>query len=410
MRSFVSLRLTAHVCFAAALLCMAAPIREDWLMFALIAALTLLTSYYAFRVPRAKLRLLLGLIPLLALPLATGIASLATGLLLVGYVAASLASGRVELKLWQYRREVFLFLWLCLFFALFSNMVIFFQNKKTLAFLGLCVLQSMLALRAMRLGFGDHYRWEIGNPIAFTVPMLCGAAIGALFWLASPLINILIAPVRTFMTWLTLLLSKILGLVSSYSEESETNPIISTTSSPATEYIEQLGPTKRKTTWVDGLFEAQVPWKWIVLAVAGIAILVLIVWLLHRSEKLERKASVKQDAFLRKGYAEVSGRRRRRKVRRVGTTKNRQQIRAIYREYLDYLRQNGASLHRSDTTEEITGIAEPVLRQSDVTLRGIYRLARYGEAEPDDEKVAAAKAELASLTTERKSGAQEKEQ
>ena len=76
MRSFAALRLAAQLLLVSAVLCLFGPFRADWPLFALLPALALLAALAALPVKAAPARLALGLLPALALPLASGLPSL----------------------------------------------------------------------------------------------------------------------------------------------------------------------------------------------------------------------------------------------------------------------------------------------------------------------------------------------
>ena len=67
MHSFVSFRLTSHVCLYSALLCLFNVFQTSWQCFALLIALSLLACFLAVNCRLPALRLLCGLLPLLAL-------------------------------------------------------------------------------------------------------------------------------------------------------------------------------------------------------------------------------------------------------------------------------------------------------------------------------------------------------
>lgn len=406
MRSFVALRTSAHICFISGLFCMVSPFREDWLMFAVLAALVLLTAFLAARRPLARDRILLGLCAALALPLASGIISLLAGLLLVGYAVTILGTGNYGMRLWKYRREVQILLIFCLFFGMFSTIVIFFLSNSSPVFFSLCALQSLLALRAMRLGFGDKLSWELCNPLAFAVPAVAGTAVGVVIWFAKPVIRLIIKPVSLFFTWLIPALAKFLALFGTHVDDTEyTEAVTTTTTGETTETMEMVWePVKHRD--ID-LPDVNVPWGWIFGIIGGVAILALLIWLLLRSEKEMQSEKPKEDGAIHVVRSDMSRSRRRRKSRRGRISSNRETIRAIYREYLAFLDKNGIRVYASNTTAEVSDHAQSVLVRSDERLRVLYRLARYSETEPDDGAVEQAKAALAELIARQEAQGQE---
>ena len=107
MHSFVSFRLTSHICIYSALLCLFSIFQRSWECFALLIALSLLACFAATNCRNAGLRGLCSLLPLLSLlaPVYHWAVMVAVGLAVV-YLAVFLISGRFSLELWRYRPEV----------------------------------------------------------------------------------------------------------------------------------------------------------------------------------------------------------------------------------------------------------------------------------------------------------------
>lgn len=399
MRSFVALRLSSHVYVVSALLCIVPLFRADWRMFAVLGVLVLLAAFFTVRIQQTGRRVLMGLLPALALPLATGLPGLLAGMLLVGYVEATLISGRLGLELWQYRRETVFFLVLSTFIALASSSFKVFYNVPTCVFAGIYIPESILALRALRIGFGNKLRWELGNPAVFLVPVVIGGAFGVAIWAAVPLLDKLVKGIAWLIGAVMLLISRLMMAIPMYHDEevqAMTDYTLNTEwYTRATETGEEVVPDEN--AWVYGI---HLPWKWIAAAAAAALILALVVWLIRRSAKPELHSELEEDYLFQSVRDNSVKLRRRRKVRRGEIQSNSLRVRAIYREYLEYLRQNGITLRQSNTTAEISGSAEPVLMKSDKTLRALYRAARYSETDLDDAAVAEAEAALKSLIAE----------
>lgn len=403
MRSFTPLRLSAQVCFASGLLCAIPVFRGNWGMFALLAALTLLSCFVAVRVSRAGVRLLLGLLPLAALSLASGTAGLAACAVLTGYVAANLASGRFGQEVWRYRKEAGLTLILCAVAALLVLVYPALYNMPSCIFICVCAMETVAALRSLRIGSGHHSSWELRNHAAFLATLTLGAGFGLL---GTPLLKKLFLLVGTILEGILMLMSLVLsGVTSLFIEETE-----------ATETTAETVTTTVETTWVpdpahtdlptgDGWnfsIHVDLPWKWIAFGLAVVALLLLVVWLYRRSAKLEKAKPPEELYHTEKSGSGAASSRRQRKARGESLTRNRRRIRAAYRDYLGYLRRNKVVIRKSDTTAEITTLSKAELQKSDEILRGIYRTARYSDEEPDDAAVAAAEAALAVLTAKPK--------
>ena len=264
-------------------------------------------------------------------------------------------------------------------------------------FAAVCLLESVLALRALRIGFGNKLGWELGNPAAFLVPAGIGGAFGVAIWAAVPLLDKLVKGIAWLIGAVMLLISRLMMAIPMYHDEevqAMTDYTLNTEwYTRATETGEEVVPDEN--AWIYGI---HLPWKWIAAAAAAALILALVVWLIRRSAKPELQSELEEDYLFQSVRDNSVKLRRRRKVRRGEIQSNSLRVRAIYREYLEYLRQNGITLRQSNTTAEISGSAEPVLMRSDKTLRALYRMARYSETDLDDAAVAEAEAALERLT------------
>lgn len=72
-------------------------------------------------------------------------------------------------------------------------------------------------------------------------------------------------------------------------------------------------------------------------------------------------------------------------------------MRAVYRDYLNFLRSKGVSPGPSETTAEISQDASALLLESDESLRALYRRARYSAGAVSPAEVDAAAELLARL-------------
>ena len=89
---------------------------------------------------------------------------------------------------------------------------------------------------------------------------------------------------------------------------------------------------------------------------------------------------------------ENAGRRARRTPK-----SERERLRAVYRDYLNFLRSKGVSPGPSETTAEISQDASALLIESDESLRALYRRARYSAGAVSPAEVDAAAELLARL-------------
>lgn len=396
MRSFAALRLAAQLLLVSAVLCLFGPFRADWPLFALLPALALLAALAALPVKAAPARLALGLLPALALPLASGLPSLIAGGLMTGYCAAFLAAGRFALELWQYRREAAVLIALAAVTALLSNLAAFrgVPPRWLALACGLCVL---LALRALRMGRAAPPAWEAAGAGIFLLLPLGGAAAGAAIWAATPLLQYPLRAIGALLGGAAALWSSfwawLLGSVGTigddfYAEESVPVPTLPTM------------PTAESGAELPGgsdfrLPELHIPWTALLAAAAVLILLILAIRLLRKSKRAAA-ADASDDLQWEAAPESAPRSRLRRRGRRAPKT-NRDRLRTLYKEYLVFLSNYGVRPERSETTAEITADASAVLTETDELFRALYRKARYSDAPISDAELREAEALLARL-------------
>lgn len=397
MRSFVPLRLASQLCLYAAAVCLFAPFRADWPMFALLPVLAFAAALAAGRCRSAGLRLLLGLAPALALPLASGWLSLAGAALAIGYTAAVLTAGRFVQELWQYRRETVALIPICAVICLFSVLAAF-RSPPTRGFAVACVVLAFLALRALRMRQAASPAWEAGSPVLFVLPLAGAAALGAALWASVPLLQYAVRGLGALLAGLLSLWNKGWTWLMRYAEGMSDDFYVEETAVPAEWYGEatqaadagQSGTTFR-------IPDLHIPWTLLLAVAAGVVLLILLIRFLRRGRRVPAGEAPEEFVYekLPVEAAPVRSRRRRRTART-----NRGQIRQIYREYLSYLRIHGIPHRASETTADVTDSARPLLIETDEVLRDLYRKARYSSAELSPEELQTAKERLSRLTAD----------
>ena len=396
MHSFVSFRLTSHICIYSALLCLFSVFQASWQCFALLIVLTLLACYAATNCRNAGLRALCSLLPLLSLlaPVHHWIVMVAVGLA-VAYLAVFLVSGRFLLEIWRYRPEV-VFLVIAAFILTWVSWLGFEANPVPPPMCLACAVLAFLALRALRLGKTASAGWQLMTAGEFFLPVAAGAAAAGVIWAAWPLLGFVFSKIGAVFGWLiakgTVLWDKALHNVDIKDDFFETKETLAAASEE-----EAAAETVRSITGNWRLLEKDFPWGIIALFVLGAALIALIAWLLWRSRPPMGK---KLEEGMVEVEAEREGGSRRKHRRRSQRPTNRDLIRSLYREYLMFLSRHGIMPKRSATTEEITLAAASILTQTDELLRALYRKVRYSTAEPTDEEVARARTLFAQLTQE----------
>lgn len=424
MYSFYPLRLSARLCFAAALLCMASPFRENWLPFVVLIVLAA-AACFAAGDGRGARRLLAGALPLLALPLARDVLSAAALVVLSAYTLYYLTACDAEVKPWKYRREAVLLDVLVVLIPLvvlivynvenrmeFGARIVFFSIPTRWLVLG-CILLTLLALRAMRIGSAGRPGWELGNAALMAAPVAAGAVLAGILVLLKPVFVLLLKLLSVVfggaLSLLTALWQWLLGVQLSGNLPETQELELDEALRLLWEFLRLLLTRVFRLFDVSGKgkqlaasqAEAESPWSKIVLLAAGIVLAAVLVWCLVKQLRMPQGASGKKRAERVKAQW-IEGtrreRRRRRKGRRWAQMTNCGRIRFLYREYLSYLKAQGICVQKCDTTADVSDAAMCRLRESDETLRALYRMARYSGTDPDDAAVAAAEAALERLT------------
>lgn len=402
MRSFVALRLAAQLSLCAALLCLFAPFRADWLMFALLCLLAAGAALGAASCRRPALRLALGLLPALALFLASGWMSLAAGAALTLCAAAVLTAGRFSVELWQYRQEVLALAALSALLALLSALA-GFRSPSSRGFAAACLLLLLSALRARRLGAADSAAWEGGSLGLFLLPLAGGAALGALLWALVPALQFLFRGVGALFAGILYLWNSFWGRILHHVDTIGDDFFADETTPPPSYYSavtdapgdapnpqNEIGPR---------LPDASLPWETILAVLGALALLALVIWLLRRANKPAPRQAP-DAAFKTERPQDPPRRSRSRRRGRRETADNRSRLRAVYRSYLAFLRRNGLALKPDATSANVTEQAASLLVEGDEPLRQLYRRARYGAAMPSERELQAAEEALARLTAE----------
>ena len=142
--------------------------------------------------------------------------------------------------------------------------------------------------------------------------------------------------------------------------------------------------------------KVQLPWGIILGVMAGICLLLWLIWLLRRGSKPTKTEKQREQLQWEDAPDLAQSVRTRKRAKRSPKT-NRERLRGVYREYLAYLRAKGVRTGVSATTEEITEASSELLLRTDELLRGLYRRARYSSEEISDEDLRLAEKSLEEL-------------
>lgn len=386
MKRAAAYRFTADLCFYFSILSIFPSLRAWMLPMALFVAAFFVVTLIAVHVPWWPLRLLLALLPglcfigaeikfLLVFP--------ALGWL---YMIIILTSGRFNIWLDEYRRNYRIMLIICLcslaanaaHSAVYRGDVISYPSL-IYAFCFLCL--GVIAMRAMQMNANMSMRWRLANAAAVVgAPVLAIGGSFLIFMLlrfTAPGVNYVLQPVGRFIGWLLSFLQKT-------EAAPESTPIPMPTTPP---FFASSGGISEGHAVVEQNEEANILRPEVVdraTQIGGYVVLALLLLLaVYLVIRFARRSSSKQlqEDYL---YEETEEEDRPGKKKRGGSRRiipaPADQIRAIYRKYLELMRENGVRVQKDSTSEEILDEAEQIqLTPAAQRLRELYLKARYAE-------------------------------
>ncbi len=405
MKRTAALRITGEICFYYSILSLF-PAFERWqLPMAGFTLACLVVGLIAVGLQSMPLRLVLSLLPGVCFFFAELHLLLILPALAWVYFVLYLSFGRFGVALYDYRT---LFRWMLIISAfvlagqavnsmLFGGAVV---SYVSLAYLAMFILLCVVAMRGMQMGASMDGRWHAANALTVGGVLLASVGVSVLLYLlykhSIPVVVFLFTPIRRFLAWLFGLFRVGAAPEAPHAVAPvETEPIILTEEMPYSTETELHAVDRFETTGLDLITEKALSIG-AFLIVAFLAFIVL--WLIV---KLVRRGKVMAEEAVE--YEETEGftpERRGRKARQEKVFGPAQNVRKIYREYLDYLRENGLQRSVSDTSAEILEESERISSSSaadEKALRRVYLKARYSAETVTDEDVAAARASLEAI-------------
>ncbi len=387
MKRTTAFRITADLCFYFCVLSIFPALRPWQLPMLLFTAAAFLVTLLAVYCPYALLRFLLSLLPGLCFLLAPVKFPLFFPGLAWLYLILVLSFGRFGMFLDDYRRiyRIMLIVCLCSLAANIAHSAVYrgdvisyYSIGYALAFL----FFGMLAMREMQMNAKMGLSWRLMN--AATVIGVPALAIGAsvlLFYILrtiEPVVSYLFRPIGTF---LMMLFSRLFP--GSY-EDALPTPKPSATPLPTPAIFEN--PASEGQSVLEENINADFlrPETLDKAAQIGgyavlVALVLLAVYVVFRYARMSRVVS-ETDEYLYEESEEALPKRKRRTARTAPVSGNAQQIRRIYKKYLELMRENGVRIQKDSTSREILEEAELVnLSPSAARLRELYLKARYGE-------------------------------
>ena len=411
MKRTAALRVTGEICFYFSVLTLFPAFQQWQLTMAGFALACLVVGLVAVGLRSAPLRILLSLLPgacflfgalswLLVFP---GLAWL--------YFILYLGYGRFGIALYDYRLAFRWMLLLCAFVLAIQaiNSMLFGGAQlsyASLAYMAAFILLSVIAMRGMQMGAAMDGRWHAANALTVVVVLFAAVAVSlALYQLylhSVPVLGFLFIPLKKLLEWIVGLIHiKTVREAPTVTPPPEHVNVGMPVALPHLEIEENIeSEMMNDRTLLERLADQAVNiGAFILLALLVFFLLWIIVKLIRRGKEFAEEGVE---------YEQTEGftpERRRRKTKPETVHGEAQSVRKIYREYLDYLRENGLQRTASDTSAEILAESERISTASaaeEKTLRRIYLKARYSAETVTREDVAAAKASLDAIRSREK--------
>ena len=411
MKRTAALRVTGEICFYYSILTLFPAFQRWQLPMAGFTLACLLVALIAVGLRSATLRLLLSLLPAICFLFAEMHWLLVFPALAWLYFMLYVTLGRFGIAQYDYR---FAFRWMLLLSAFVLaiqaiNSMLFRGaplSYDSLAYLALFVLLGVVALRCMQMGAPMDGRWHAANLLTVAAALFVAVSISLvlyqLYLRSVPLLVFLITPLKRFLAWLF----SLIRFRTAPDAPMSTPPLATPTivfHEQAPLLMDQDGlhvEEPERTAFEHLADQAFSIGAFILLAFLVFIVLWLIVKLVLRGKALAEEAVDYEQT------EDFTPERRRRKAKPETVHGKAQTVRKIYREYLDYLKENGLQRTASDTSAEILAESERISAVSaadEKALRRIYLKARYSAETVTEEDVAAAKASLEAIRSRERS-------
>lgn len=360
------------------------PWQLPMLLFTAAAFLVTLLAVYC---PYAPLRFLLSLLPGLCFLLAPFKFLLFFPALGWLYLILMLSFGRFGMFLDDYRRiyRIMLIVCLCSLAANLAHSAVYRGDVISYYSLGYALaflFFGMLAMREMQMNAKMGTSWRLMN--AATVIGIPALAIGSsvlLYYLLhslQPVVSFLFRPIGSFLMWL-------FGrLFPGTSDDLLPTPMPTATPRPTPALVIESGHEGRavvedniEPNWLkpEALDKAAQLGGYVVLAV----LVLFAVYVVVRYVRLNRVVTSNGD-YLYEETEEALPKRKKRAAQTERVSGNAQQVRRIYRKYMELMRENGVRIQKDSTSLDILDEAELLnLSPSAKRLRELYLKARYAE-------------------------------
>ena len=377
--------ITSILCFIFTAICTMPWFNSSTLIFVLFTALCAIESVFLVRVKSRLLRFVQALVPPLVTFLTSldwvgnnPVAAVLLGVVCIFYVVY-MTVGRFTAEYWRFRRTFVLMVSVTGFLSALNIILYLVVEETTKARINLpgiigftiaCAISGMIALSELRKGNPDT-RWRAMNAGRLVLMFAASAAALALLYLILSFVFSLITPT---------LGPKAPKLMTERIRLGSVNAAPTYSAAPGGQMVEDESMKEDKPVELpEKEVEQEFPWVLvcIVATVVAAGTVTAVIMIRKRRKKTDEPQAVRTP----EEQAQLD------KV---------EKIRAVYRQYIAFVRKEGADLSRGSTSEDILESSKELKEEADLSedesrLREIYIRARYGN--PDavtDEDVARA--------------------
>lgn len=377
--------ITSILCFIFTAICTMPWFNSSTLIFVLFTALCAIESVFLVRVKSRLLRFVQALVPPLVTFLTSldwvgnnPVAAVLLGVVCIFYVVY-MTVGRFTAEYWRFRRTFVLMVSVTGFLSALNIILYLVVEETTKARINLpgiigftiaCAISGMIALSELRKGNPDT-RWRAMNAGRLVLMFAASAAALALLYLILSFVFSLITPT---------LGPKAPKLMTERIRLESVNAAPTYSAAPGGQMVEDESMKEDKPVELPEKEEEQ-EFPWVLVCIVATVVAAGTVTAVIMIRKRRKKTDEPQAVRTPEEQAQLD------KV---------EKIRAVYRQYIAFVRKEGADLSMGSTSEDILESSKELKEEADLSedesrLREIYIRARYGN--PDavtDEDVARA--------------------
>ena len=364
--------ITSILCFIFTAICTMPWFNSSTLIFVLFTALCAIESVFLVRVKSRLLRFVQALVPPLVTFLTSlnwvgnnPVAAVLLGVVCIFYVVY-MTVGRFTAEYWRFRRTFVLMVSVTGFLSALNIILYLVVEETTKARINLpgiigftiaCAISGMIALSELRKGNPDT-RWRAMNAGRLVLMFAASAAALALLYLILSFVFSLITPTPG---------PKAPKLMTERIRLEAVNAAPTYSAAPGGQMVEDESMKEDKPVELPGKEEEQ-EFPWVLVCIVATVVAAGTVTAVIMIRKRRKKTDEPQAVRTPEEQAQLD------KV---------EKIRAVYRQYIAFVRKEGADLSRGSTSEDILESSKELKEEADLSedesrLREIYIKARYG--------------------------------